>query len=55
MIDAYSITDEIYQSEGLQLDKEELKESDQSIVEKLANKTSLILRSNPNKKKIPAI
>ncbi|MBK9499103.1 MAG: hypothetical protein IPO06_06950 [Leptospiraceae bacterium] len=33
MIDAYSITDEIYQSEGLQLDKEELKESDQSIVE----------------------
>ncbi|MBK6605356.1 MAG: TonB-dependent receptor [Leptospiraceae bacterium] len=54
MIDAYSITDEIYQSEGLQLDKEELKESDQSIVEKLANKTSLILRSNPNKKKNPS-
>jgi len=54
MIDAYSITDEVFQSEGLQLDKEELKESDQSIIEKLANKTSLILRSNPNKKKNPS-
>ena len=53
MIDAYSITDEVFQSEGLQLDKEELKETDQSIIEKLANKTSLILRSNPNKKRNP--
>jgi hypothetical protein len=51
LIDAYSITDEIFQSEGLQLDKEELKESDASIIEKLANKTAIILRSNPNKKR----
>jgi outer membrane receptor protein involved in Fe transport len=51
LIDAYSITDEIFQSEGLQLDKEELKESDESIIEKLANKTMISLRSNPNKKR----
>ncbi|HNE11686.1 MAG TPA: hypothetical protein PKV36_25850, partial [Leptospiraceae bacterium] len=50
MIDAYSITDEVFQSEGLQLDKEELKENDKSIIEKLSKKTVIILRSNPNKK-----
>ena len=50
ILDAYSITDEIFQSEGIELDKEELKENDKSIIEKLANKTVLILRSNPNKK-----
>lgn len=50
LIDAYSITDEIFQSEGIELDKEELKESNQSIIEKLANKTAISIRSNPNKK-----
>ncbi|MBK8398795.1 MAG: TonB-dependent receptor [Leptospiraceae bacterium] len=50
IIDAYNITDEIFQSEGLKLDQEELKEADNTIIEKLAKKTILIIRSNPNKK-----
>ena len=50
IIDAYSITDEIFQTEGLQLDKNELKESDLSRITKIAKRIPVILRSNPNKK-----
>ncbi|MDX1959584.1 MAG: TonB-dependent receptor [Leptospiraceae bacterium] len=50
IIDAYSVTDDIYESEGLKLDPKEILEPDESRAEKLSNKISLILRSNPNKK-----
>ena len=50
IIDAYSVTDEVFQSEGLNLDKEELRETDRTVISKLAAKTSFVLRSNPGRK-----
>ncbi|MCB1192021.1 MAG: TonB-dependent receptor [Leptospiraceae bacterium] len=52
LIDAYNVTDYDTQVEGVQLelDKEELKESDEERINKLNQKLENLLRSNPNKK-----
>lgn len=50
VIDAYNITDYDVQLEGIELDKEELKESDEKRINKLKEKLEILVRSNPKKK-----
>jgi len=50
MIDAISIVDELDIVDGVQLDAKELKEKDETIIQKIANKTSNSIRSNNNRK-----
>lgn len=50
IIDAFSVTDELYKKMEIQLDPNEMKESDDKRVSKLVEKTDILIRSNPSKK-----
>ncbi|MCB1178707.1 MAG: TonB-dependent receptor, partial [Leptospiraceae bacterium] len=50
LVDAFSINDDIYQLEDLELDKKELKEDDGARINKFLDKSIIHIISNPNKK-----
>lgn len=50
IIDAYTVNDEIYQLDGIKLDSQELKKTNQERIEKISDRTLHLIRSNPNKR-----